>query len=175
MLSDRFPVCLSCSVCDVGVLWPNGWTNPDETWHAGRPRPPTHCVRWGTSSPHPKGHNSPIFGPYLLWPTGCMDQHATWYGDRPRPRRLCVRWRPRSPQKGSRDLPIFSAMFIVAKVSNGWMEVDVGPGHTIRRGPSSPRKGHSSPPPFSAHVYCGHGRPAQLLLSSLKIRNIKWR
>jgi len=24
------------SVCDVGVLWPNGWTGQDETWHAGR-------------------------------------------------------------------------------------------------------------------------------------------
>jgi len=31
---------LSClSVCDVGVLWPNGWTDKDETWHLGRPGP----------------------------------------------------------------------------------------------------------------------------------------
>ena len=30
------PVCLS--VCDVHALWPNGWTDQDETWHAGRPR-----------------------------------------------------------------------------------------------------------------------------------------
>jgi len=37
--------------------------------------------------------------------------------------------------------------------------------HCIRRGPSSPRKGHSSPL-FSDHVCCGHGRPSQLLLSS---------
>ena len=44
------------------------------------------------ASPLPKGHRSPIFGPYLLWPNGCMDQDATWYGARPRPRRLCVRW-----------------------------------------------------------------------------------
>jgi len=22
----------------------------DETWHAGRPRPWPHCVRWGSSS-----------------------------------------------------------------------------------------------------------------------------
>jgi len=36
MLSDR---CLSCPVCDVAVLWPNGWMNQDKTWHAGRPRP----------------------------------------------------------------------------------------------------------------------------------------
>jgi len=33
----RYPVCLS--VCDVGVPWPNGWMDQDETWHAGRPRP----------------------------------------------------------------------------------------------------------------------------------------
>jgi len=31
--------------------------------------------------------------------------------------------------------------------------------------PPPPRKGHSSPP-LSAHAYCGHGRPSQLLLSS---------
>ena len=37
---------LSClSVCDVGVLWPNGLTDQDETWHADRPRPWPHCVR----------------------------------------------------------------------------------------------------------------------------------
>jgi len=32
--TDVFPV---CSVCDVGVLWPNGWMDQDETWHAGTP------------------------------------------------------------------------------------------------------------------------------------------
>jgi len=39
MLSDR---CLSVSpfypVCNVGVLWPDGWTDHGETWHAGRSR-----------------------------------------------------------------------------------------------------------------------------------------
>jgi len=47
MLSERCLSCLSCPVCDVGVLWPNGWTDQDETWHAGRPRPWPQCVRWG--------------------------------------------------------------------------------------------------------------------------------
>ena len=80
----RFALCyqtvvcpvLSClSVCDVRALWPNGWTDQDETWRAGRPRPWPHCVRWGPSSHPPKGHSShPIFGPYLLLPNGCMDQ-----------------------------------------------------------------------------------------------------
>ena len=38
--------------------------------------------------------------------------------------------------------------------------------HCVRRGPSSsPRKGHSIPPLFSAHLYCGHCCPFQLLLS----------
>jgi len=59
MLSVRCPVCLS--VCNVRALWPNGWTNQDETWHAGRPRPWPHCVRWGLSSPSPKGGRSPQF------------------------------------------------------------------------------------------------------------------
>jgi len=111
MLSDRclyvcLSVCLSvflsCPVCNVGVLWPNGLTDQDETWHAGRPRPWPHCVRWGLSSPSPKGH-SPQFsahilaakwllGPCLLWPNGWMDQDGTWHGGRPQPRGLCVRW-----------------------------------------------------------------------------------
>ena len=29
----RCPVCLY--VCNVRALWPNGWTDQDETWHAG--------------------------------------------------------------------------------------------------------------------------------------------
>jgi len=50
------PVCLSVcpvlSVCrDGGVLWPNGWMDQDETWHAGRPRPWSRCVRWGPAPP----------------------------------------------------------------------------------------------------------------------------
>jgi len=56
MLSDRCPVCLS--VCDVGVLWPNGWTDQDETWQGGRRRPRPHCVRWGPSSPEKRAQPS---------------------------------------------------------------------------------------------------------------------
>ena len=46
-------------VCDVGVLWPNGWMDQDETWHGGRPRPRRHCVRWKLSCHPPKGAQSP--------------------------------------------------------------------------------------------------------------------
>ena len=51
----------------------------------------------------------------------------------------------------------------------GWMktqlgmEVDLGPGHIVLDGCA---KRAQRPPIFSARVYCGHGRPSQLLLSS---------
>ena len=68
--------CLSCPVCDINVLWLNGWMHQDETLHAGRPRPWPHCVRWGvgTQLPSPKGGGgtAPI-GPYLLWPSQWQD------------------------------------------------------------------------------------------------------
>jgi len=66
MLSVR---CLSCpvlSVCDVRALCPNGWTDQKETWHGGRPRLWPHCVKWGPSSPSPKGAQSPNFRPISL-------------------------------------------------------------------------------------------------------------
>ena len=60
MLSDH---CLSCPVCDVGVLWPNSWMDEDATWYVGRPQPRPYCVRWGHSSPLPKRGTaaSPLF------------------------------------------------------------------------------------------------------------------
>jgi len=33
-----------CPVRNVGAQWPNGWTDQDETWHGGRPRPSPNCV-----------------------------------------------------------------------------------------------------------------------------------
>jgi len=111
LLSHRcLSIRLSClSVCHVGVLWPKGWMDQNETWHAGRPRP-DHIVLDGDPAPLPHrgtvpnfsahiycGHSHPIFGPCLLWPNGCMYQDATWYGGRPQPRRHCVRWAPAPP------------------------------------------------------------------------------
>jgi len=56
---------------------------------------------------------------------------------------------------------------------NGWMDEDVtwygGRPRPrplcVRRGPNpSPRERGTTAPLFLAHVYCGHGRPSQLLL-----------
>ena len=45
-LSDQ-SVCLTrrvLSVCNIGVLWPNGWMDQDETWHGGIRLGPKHTV-----------------------------------------------------------------------------------------------------------------------------------
>jgi len=66
MLSDHCHVCLSVlSVCNVRVLWPNGWMDQGETWHGGRPLSRPHCVRWGPSPP-PKGRSPPNFRPMSI-------------------------------------------------------------------------------------------------------------
>ena len=57
----------------------------------------------------------------------------------------------------------------------GWMrtplgtEVDLGPGHIVLDGVPAPRERGTVTPLFSAHVYCGHGRQSELLLSSCLI------
>ena len=72
---------INCPVCNVGVLWPNGWTDHDLGMQVGLG--PGHIVLDGD--------------PRISWPNGWMDQDATWYGDRPQPRPHCVRWGPSWP------------------------------------------------------------------------------
>jgi len=130
VLSDRClsvqSVCLTCPVCNVGVLWPNGWMDQDETWHADRPRPWPHCVTWWPSSPSPKGTQPPFFGPYVLWPNGWMDQDATWQGGRPWPKWHCVRWGPSSPlPERGQSPPQFSAHVYCGQTA-GWIKMPLG-------------------------------------------------
>jgi len=40
---------------DPCLLWPNGRMYQDTTRYGGRPQSRRHCVRWGLSSPSPKG------------------------------------------------------------------------------------------------------------------------
>jgi len=127
-----------------------------------------------TQSPAPKGAEPhPIFGPRLLWPNCCMDQDATWYGGRRRPTWHCVRCGPSYLQKkGTPTSTQFLADVYSGQMAR-WMktplgtEVELGPGHIVLDGvPGAPNGAQQPPPLFSAHVYCGHGRPSQLLLSS---------
>jgi len=54
----------------------------------------------------------------------------------------------------------------------GWIKMPLGtkvglsPCHIVLDGDLVPQRGTAAPSLFSAHVYCFHGRPSQLLLSS---------
>ena len=74
MLSDR---CLSvCPVSNVGVLWPNGWMDQDETWHAGRSQP-GNILLDGDSAPPPQRGGARNFWPKAVMANGCINQDAT--------------------------------------------------------------------------------------------------
>ena len=84
-------------------------------------------------------------------------------------------WTQIPPDKRAHPLhPIFGPCLLWP---NGWMDEDVAwcgsrprpRSHCTRRGPSSRERGTAAPALFSAHVYCGHGRPSQLLLSSCNV------
>ena len=50
------------------LLSPKGCMDQDATWCGGRPRPRTHCARWGPNTSLQKGTKPPVFGPCLLRP-----------------------------------------------------------------------------------------------------------
>ena len=72
--------CRVCRVYDVGVLWPNGWIDQDETWRAGRLGPGYIVLHGDQAPPTPKEHNPPIFGPYLFATNGYMEWIKTPVG-----------------------------------------------------------------------------------------------
>jgi len=142
MLSDGCPVCVSVTFVHCGQTV--GRIKMKLDVQVGLD--PGHiCVRWGLSSPSPKGHSPrPISGPYLLRPNDWMDQDATWYGARPQPRRLCIRWRLRStfPKKVQSPLPNFWPISIVAKRLHAsrchWYGVGLNPGDFVLDGDPTP-------------------------------------
>jgi len=150
----------SPSIFGPSLLWPNGWMHQDASWYGGRPLPRQLCVRWGPSLYTKRGS-----------PTQCSahvycDQTAAWIkmslgtevGLGLRDTVFDVD--PATPEKGhSRPYPMFGPCLLWP---DGWMDENAAwygsrprpRPHCTRRGPSSPRKGHSSPL-FLAHVYCG--------------------
>jgi len=119
----RFALCyqsvVCLSVCNVGVLLPNGfgWIKMKLGMEVGFG--PSHIVLDEDPSPKQGGQQPPLFCPCLLWPNGWMDQDATWYGGRHRPWPHCFRWRPSfpPPKKRMGIDPNFRPMSIVAKRS----------------------------------------------------------
>jgi len=79
---------------------------------------------------------------------------------------------PATPRKKGTPTPTQSLAHVYCGQMAGWMktllgtEVDLGQGHIVLDGVPAIRKRGIAAPLFSAHVYCGHGRPSELLLSS---------
>jgi len=152
----RFALCYQTVVCLSGVLWPNGWTDQNETWHTGRPRPWPHCVRW----------EPPEFSAHI-----CCGQMAglikTPLGTEVglSPGDLMLDRDPAPFHKKDAEPPKFLAHVYCGQTA-GWikmafgMEVRLSPGDFMldrELGTQSPlpKKGAEPPPQFSAHFYCG--------------------
>jgi len=75
------------------------------------------------------------------------------------------------PPEKMAQLPTQFLAHVCCRQTADWMntplgtEVDLGPGHIVLDGFPCER-GTAAPPPLFIHVYCGHGRPSQILLSS---------
>ena len=117
--------------------------NNAETWHAGRPRPWPHCVRWGPSSPSPERGRSPQFSADI-----CRGQMAAWI-EMPLGMEIGLgpgdfvldRDPAPSPKRGA-ESPKFSAHVDCGQTA-AWIKMALG------RPWSSPhcsKWGHSSPP-----------------------------
>jgi len=146
MLSDCCPV---CPVCNVGVLWPNGWMDQDETCLG-----PSQIVLHRDPTP-PKRGTAPKFLAHV-----CHGQVAGWIkvplgmevGLGPGDIVLDGDWESSSPKMGAQQPPIFGP-FTAVKWLDEWMplgmEVGLGPGHIALDGdpatPPSHRKGGIAP------------------------------
>ena len=80
---------------------------------------------------------------------------------------------PATPRTEGTPTTIQFLAHVYCGQTTGWMktplgtEVDLGPGHIVLDGSQLCEKRAQQPSAiFSARVYCGHGRPSQLLLSS---------
>ena len=78
---------------------------------------------------------------------------------------------PAPPPKRGAGAPKFSAHIRCGQMA-GWIkmplgrEVGLSPSDIVLDGDPAPHPKRGGAPQFSAHVYCGYGRPSQLLLSS---------
>jgi len=141
------------------LLWPNGCMDQDAAWYGGRSRPTRHCVRWGPSSPSPKGAQLTQFSAIVH-----CGQTAGWTK---MPLGVEVGLSPfdfvfdgypaNSGKRAHTPHPIFGPCLLWP---NGWMktplgtEVDLGRGHIVLDVvPAVRKRGTTAHPPLFAHVY----------------------
>jgi len=153
MLSVR---CLSClSLCDIGVLWPNGWMHQDETWHGGRTQPWPHCVRWGPSSPTQRG-TAPKLSANV-----CSGQMAGWIK---MPLGMEVGLGPGDIVLDGDPSPTFQPMYCGQTAE--WIkmpldaEVGLSPGCIVLDGDPAPPKRGIAPSIFDPCLLWSNGRPS---------------
>jgi len=121
----RFALCyrtVVLTLCDVSVLWPDGWMDQDESWHGGKPRPPPHCVRWGPSCPPQKRSTGRGAQPQFSAHVRC-GQTAGWI-EMPvgtevglGPGDTVLDWDPAPPKRGT--APNFRPMSVATKRLDG--------------------------------------------------------
>jgi len=153
MLSDRCLLSVCLSVClSVRALWPNGWTDQDETCPAGRSRP-GHIVL-DEDPDIPQGAQPPI-STHI-----CCRQMAAWIkmslgmelglgpGD------FVLDGAQPPHQKGAEPPPQYSAHFYCGQTAGCIkmplsMDVGLSPGDFVLDGdPASPSQKETEPPPI---------------------------
>jgi len=79
MLQDRCLSCLSCPVCDIGVLYCDCWMDQVATWYEGSIG---HIALDGDPAPTlpQNGPATLLFGPCLLWSNGLSPGHIVLDG-----------------------------------------------------------------------------------------------
>ena len=154
------------------LLLAKGWLHQDATWRGGRPQPRRLCVRWGPSFPSPKGAQlPPNFRPMSVVVKrlhGLRWHLVLGSGD------FVFDGHPATPTtEGTSATSQFLAHVSCGQTA-GWMktplgmEVDLSPGHFVLDGFPAVCERGTAAPLHSAHAYCVHGRPSQLLLSSCR-------
>jgi len=58
------------SVCNVGVLWPNGWMDQHAACYGGRLSPGDIALDEDPAPSTKRDTTPPLFGPCLVWPNG---------------------------------------------------------------------------------------------------------
>ena len=142
-------------------------------WHLAWMMEVVHIVLDGNTAPLPKtGAEPPRFSAHLYsgQTAGCIKMPlgtrlASAYAI------LCSMWTCSYPQKKRHTHPTQFLAHVYCGQMVGWMKTPLDTEvHIVLDGVPARAKGAQQPRPlFSAHGYCGHGRPSQLLLSSCSI------